>query len=221
MTGRKGVAHALEAIIAAFVLFVFILSITNLGGTDPAARTTTIQKQTINILHALDVNGSLRPAVEDQDLSSLTSLVADHVQTRNVEIALLTVNSTSTEASFTTQYTDTFQVTGAAEQEELRLWYRDAAAPNVSINGAAVSNNTGTLTDQYETLDISAETVNGENTVQIDVAGSSSIGYSIDVYNRQQSGQPPTDSDVFTTSYLVSGGNTTFAPAEVTVISWN
>ncbi len=217
---RKGVAHVLESIIAAFILFLFVLTTTMTGGPDPGQQAATIHEQTYNTLQTLDRNGSLRPAAVQNDLSTIQAMVSQYTPGRTVEIGILALNATTRNVAFTEQHTDSFAVTDAVEQQHLRVWYRDATAPNISINGDAITNNTGTLQDEYTTFDISDVTAAGSNTLQIDAADDAVIGYSIDRYTHQQTGEPPANRNVFTASYTVSGTNTTFSPVEVTVISW-
>jgi hypothetical protein len=209
----------LEAIIAAFILFLFVLSATTMGGPDTDRQSRTIHEQTYNTLQTLDRNGSLRPAALDHDLT-IRSMIAQYTPERNVEVAILALNATTRNPTFTGQHTASFTVTDAVEQEQLRVWYRDATAPNISVNGNAVENTTGTLQDEYTALDITDATTIGSNTLQIDTVGAATVGYSIEQYVQRQTGAAPANRDVFTTSYMVSGGNTTFAPVEVTVISW-
>lgn len=216
---RKGVVHVIEAIIATFLLLSFLLFM-----TQPADRTdveaTLTHKTMFQTLQALDTAGELRGPAYQQDLDTIKDLVQNHTNNRAIEIALLTLNTTSQEAAFTSTHEINVTVRNTTERQILRVWYRDAAAPNVSVNDQFIANNTGTLTDEYEAYDIVEHTTTGENTVTVDVSGSSRIGYSIDIYDREQSAEPPAARSVFTTSYPVSGVNTSFFPVEVTILSW-
>jgi hypothetical protein len=217
---RKGAAHVVEAILAAGILIFFVLSITTLSSPDAGQETALIQQQTQNVLKSLDRNGTLRQAAVQRDLGTLRAAVTQYIPDRQVAIAVYGLNTTSHDISFTGQHTTTFAVTDTIERQRLRIWYRNTTAANISIDGQFIANHTGRRVDQYDTYRIDGATSIGDNTLQIDATGSADIGYSIDQHTRHQTGEPPADRTVFTTSYMVSGRNTTFAPTEVTVISW-
>lgn len=216
---RMGVTYVLEAILAAFVLLFFVLVMTQTG-VGPADTGSDLTERTYHVLSALDTAGMIRGPALDGDLNRLEDRVQNHLPGQQIAVAQLTVNSTTAEPSFSTTHTRNISVTADTERQVLRLWYRDATAPNVSIAGTYITNHTGTVTDQQETFDISQYTSTGTNTLQIDVSGSSRIGYSADIYDRERSGTPPSTADVFTSSYIVSGANTSFQPAEVTMLAW-
>lgn len=216
---RKGVAYVLEAIIAAFLMLFFVLLMTQspLAADGPQQMTGERMHET---LHALDTVDKLRGPAHAQDLDQLEDLIDEHMPGHQVAVTVRTLNSTTGDPKISTTYTETFDVTEHADRQELRLWYRDATAPNVSINGQSVASDAGTVSGEQEQLDITPYTEMGENTLTIDVTDTSRIGYSIDVHDQMRSGQPPTGSDVFTASYPVSGVNSSFHPVEVTVLSW-
>lgn len=216
---RKGVIHVLEAVLAA-ILLLGLLILASPTEDSSNVQGKRVQEQVFRTLHSLDTAGQLRSPVAARNVEQVRTLVEQRLPDRNVEVAMLVLNQTTDETTFAGTHTDTFTVGDATERETVRIWYRDAAAPNVSINGNYISNHTGMVQDEYETIDIVQATTTGTNTFRIDVAASSDIGYSIDVYERLETGTPPGNRDVFTTSYLVSGVNESAHPTEVTVISW-
>ncbi len=218
-TERQGSIPVIEAFIAAFILLFFIAIMTQAPMTAPE-QDSALTERAHHVLTALDTAGQLRGSALAVDLDRITDRVQTYLPGQQVATALLALNSTTAEHTFNTAHTRNFTVSGATERQVLRLWYRDAAAPNVSISGTYIVNNTGTVTGEQAVIDITPYTVIGTNTLRIDVAGSSRIGYSIDIYDRERSGTPPSTANVFTSSYTVSGVNSSFHPTEVTVLTW-
>ncbi|MDY6768573.1 MAG: hypothetical protein SVW02_00485 [Candidatus Nanohaloarchaea archaeon] len=216
---RSGIVHTLESLVAA-ILFLFLVvviaqqvSSAGEGGPDLGLRTR-------NVVEAMDTAGRLRPPVSNRSLGILKDRVDTHLSGINVEVSVMEVNATADTATFSGTHTRTFTVNQSnVENEELRLWFEQAAAPNVSVNGNYLLNTTGTV-DTHETLDIGAETGGGSNEMQIDVASTSTVSYSIDIYERYDTGSPPSGTDVVSTTYLIGGMNHTFEPAEVSVQAW-
>ncbi len=214
---RIGAIYVIEAVIAAFILLFFMLVLTQAPLLDSG---TEVRDKTPHVIDTLDTAGEIADPAHRQDVDALASLIRDHVPHRQIEVALLTVNSTTGEPSIFADYSRTFDVTETTESAVLRVWYRDATAPNISINQEPVLNNTGTVQDEQARTDISDLVEPGENTLHIDVADTSQIGYSIEVYDRIRSGTPPPGVNVFTSTHLLTGTNTSFQPVEVTVLAW-
>lgn len=212
--------HSIEAVIATLLFLVFIITVLPRVTTGESEQ-ETVQRQAQNVLSSLDTAGELRPPVVERNVSALQDRIASRLSPHPVEISLLTMNATGDRVRFTGTHSRAFQVNDSiAERERLRVWYRDAAAPNVSVGAVSIANHTGTVTDTYEDYDIADATVDGDNTLEIDVDGSSLVAYSIEITNRRRTGTAPTDTDTFSIPYMVAGANTTFLPAEVTVITW-
>lgn len=219
LTARRGVIHTLESLLAAILFLFLVVSISQRVapqqdvGPDIALRTR-------NVVETLDTGGQLRQPVTNQSLGILENRVENRLPGLNVGVAATILNATAGTATFTDETSATFTVNASAVRSEtLRLWFDDAVAPNVTVNGDAVTNNTGTV-DGYETVGIADETVDGVNELNISVAGTSTVGYSIDIQERYDTGSPPTGTDVISVTYTIGGRNQSFQPAEVSVQAW-
>ncbi|MCJ7478923.1 MAG: hypothetical protein MUP63_01975 [Candidatus Nanohaloarchaeota archaeon QJJ-7] len=216
---RKGVIHTIESILAAIIFLMLIITLSqqvDVGGEIGP----DIKIRERNALETLDLSGELRPPAENQSVSILRDRLDDHLNALNVEAALLHVNTTQDTVSFSGTHTETFTVNNSAvERQVLHLWFEGTEAPNASINGNPVYQNTGTV-DGYEKVDISDETVDGDNTLEIETAAASKVSYSVDIYEYRTTGEPPSDTDVISASYPISGYNVSFAPVEVSVQAW-
>jgi len=219
MTKRTGVIHVLEAVIAAVILFFFLLVVLPSAEQD----TTTgfdPDREAFRILDALDTGGSLRTAAMNDNWTQIKESVAAYLPTRTVEIAAVTLNTTNNQSTFTDSHTAAFYVNGTVDRQTLRIWYRDADTPTVSVNDQQVASLSGAVSDRYETYDIAAETTEGENTLNISVDSQSTVGYSIDRYMRTETGLPPAGVTAVTSSYLLAGINSSFRPTEVNALTW-
>lgn len=204
---------------AAIILLTFAVFAAPAPGTTERPG-TTINQETRHILSVLDTAGGLRPAAVRQDVQQIHAWVADEVAGRPVGIVLTVVNTTSNRTAVTDRQTVQFSVnTSRARRQILRVWYRDATALNTTVNGDHVANHTGVVSG-YEEFDLSTETGHGTNKVTFTGAGSSIIGYSIEIYNRVQYQPPPADTNVYTGSRFFSGSNASIMPVEVTAVSW-
>ncbi len=216
---RTGQIHTLESIIAAILFLTFITTILpNLSGSPAIA--PIIEQETRQVLTAHDTVSDLRGPIIDRDMDALRDRL-DTTATRRVEVALTATNVTTDRTTFTDRTTATFHVNAStAVRQELRLWYRDATAPNVTVNGDPVANRTGVQDGNHTVNDIAPYTAGGSNTLAIETAGTATVGYTIEITDRLRTAMPPSGVNVYTASYMISGANTTLHPAEVTVFSW-
>ncbi|MDY6776732.1 MAG: hypothetical protein SVQ76_01340 [Candidatus Nanohaloarchaea archaeon] len=216
LTRRKGVVHTLESLIAAMMFLFFVLAIGQ--QVDTAGGGANLELRTRHILTTLDSAGDLRKDVLQRNLSEVEDAL-DNYTSSNMMVAGLYLNQTAFSGTFSGTHSRDFSVhESMTDREILRVWYRDADSPVVEINGEVVDSLSGTVSD-YRSYDISGNTVNGSNTLNISVDSSSTLGYSLELYERKSTGTPPEATDLFTTSYMVSGWKN-FSPAEVTVVSW-
>lgn len=220
MTGttRSGVIHVLESVIAATLLLLFLVTVmptADQTGTD----TRTTAQRVHHVLSTLDATGDLR-SLAYSDLETLRDRVATYLPGRQVEIAVTYVNSTVNHTRFDGTHSTDFTVPTGAEEHILHVWYRDAAAPNITVNGASVDETATDRVNDHEQYDITGMTAVGTNELDITVSDTSRIGYTIDTRVRERTGAPPENQDVFTTSYTISGNSAHVTPMEVTVLSW-
>lgn len=210
----KGQIHSIESLTAAILFMFFLVTVlpTVAPGTD---ETLSIDTRVRSTLGTLDTTGRLRGPLLDQDLGEVRDRVADPIVGMDQEVAGLYLNSTTGRSVGDT--TVQFRVDKDATADELlRVWDRDGDIASITVEGSSLP----PPTDGYETYRISRYTGDGANTLSIDTAAGSAVGYSIDRYVAMETGVPPDDANVFTTSYFVAGANATFFPVEVTVASW-
>lgn len=211
--------HVLEAVIAAVLLFGFMLAVMP-SETSDTNTGATVNTMVYNILSSLDNGDALRDAAVNQDLGRIDQQVSQYMSGHGTNVALTSLNTTYDRARFADFHDTVFPSTDTAERETLRLWFWNADAPTVTVNGNTVYSTTGTLQDAYRTVDIAAETVDGTNTLNISVDSASFVGYSVDRVEHRIDQEPPGSAEVTATAYTLAGVNDTFAPQEVTVLSW-
>lgn len=216
---RKGVTHVLESIIAALLLFFFVLAVMPTAN-QPSSQDSAIDDRAYHTLAALDTAGKLQKPAVNGNASDIKQIVEPHLPGRQIEIALFTLNATSKELDWTNQHTASFSVPETAETETLRIWLDNTTNLTVGVNGQQLATYTGNRQNTYEKIDISGATTTGANTLNLTVSSPSHARYSIDRYYATQTGAPPSTADARTTSYMVGGSATTFTPVEVTIISW-
>lgn len=211
--------HTIEAVLAAILFLFFIVTVTPQAGPDTAGG-EEVDRRAVNTLEALDMNDSLRAPATGRDLETIRDRVVDHMAGRSVEISGLFLNVTGGRETFSTAHTDSFPVNDTnVERQVLRVWYEDAVSPNVSVNGNEVAGLTGTV-DGYSEYDISGDTSDGTNNLTVTVSSESTVGYTVEIYEREDTGTPPSGTDILTTSYIIGGDNASFNPVEVSVLSW-
>lgn len=216
---RKGILHTVEAVLAAILFLFFILTVSPQSGPDTAGG-EQVDRRARNTLNVMDLNNTLRDPAENRSLGIVKNRVEELITARSVEVSGLFLNTTSDRATFSSSHSDAFRVNqSAVEKAALRVWYEDARSPNITVNGNDVASLTGTV-DDYREYDILDETGDNRNNLTIDVTSSSTVGYTVDVYERERTGDPPSDTDVLTTSYVIGGHNGTFSPVEVSILSW-
>ncbi|MFB6265933.1 MAG: hypothetical protein ABEI07_02505, partial [Candidatus Nanohaloarchaea archaeon] len=215
----KGVIHTVEAVLAAILFLFFLLAVMPRMTSQPEPQ-ENVDRRVMKTLRTMDLNNSLRGPLTERNISEVKDRISSHIDAMSVEISALFLNSTTGHATFSSSLSRQFQVDrGLAERVELRIWFEDAESPNVSVNGNTVDRFTGTV-DSYHSYEVLNYTSDGSNTFRINVSGSSEAGYTIGVYERNRTGQPPEEVEVFSTSYMVSGNGTSYVPVEVSVLSW-
>ncbi|MDY6761957.1 MAG: hypothetical protein SVY41_02830, partial [Candidatus Nanohaloarchaea archaeon] len=216
---RSGLIHTLEALLGAILFLVLVVGVSQ--QVDTGVETgPDIAVRAENTLETLDLGGELRPPLANQSLEMVRRRVDDRLSGLSVEVTARYLNATASTVTTSGTYTDTFPVNASnAERQTLRLWFDSAAAPNVSVAGTYVTNNTVTV-DGYEQYDISGVTQDGDNELQIDVAARSTVSYSVDIVEQYSTGVPPAETDVISVPYPVSGSNVSFQPVEVSVQVW-
>ncbi|MDY6765849.1 MAG: hypothetical protein SVW77_00620 [Candidatus Nanohaloarchaea archaeon] len=219
LTTRSGLIHTLEALLGAMLFLVLVVGVSQQVNVD-AQTGPDIVVRSENTLEALDAGGDLRPPVANRSLDILRDRIDDRLSGLSVEVSAHYLNATADTVTTAGTYTDTFPVnTSNVQQQRLRLWFDDAQAVNVSVSGDYVTNNTGTVNGSAQ-YDISGVTVDGDNELQIDAAGTSTVSYSVEIEERYITGTPPATTDVVAVPYPVSGSNVSFQPVEVSVQAW-
>lgn len=216
----KGQIHSIEALTAAILFMFFLVTVlpTVAPGTD---ETPSIDTRVRSTLRTLDTAGRMRGPLLDHDLGTVHDRVEGPIVGMDQEVAALYLNTTAGRRTFSGSASVAFRVDLPRTSDAvLRIWYRDAEDPTVSVNGRTIASLTGTVADEYETYRLNGALQDGANTLQIDVSAASTVGYSVDRYVAEETGRPPGDVNIFTTSYFVAGANATFLPVEVTVASW-
>ncbi len=219
LTRRSGIIHTLESLLAAILFLVLVVGVSQQVNVDAQTGPDVVVRAESTV-EALDVGGELRPPVANRSLELLRDRVDDRLSGLDVEVSVRYLNATADTVTISDSHTDTFHVNQSnVQQETLRLWFDGAAAPNVSVGGTDITTQTGTV-DGYEEYDISSATSDGDNTLQIDVAGTSTVSYSVDIEELYRTGEPPANTDVVAVPYPISGSNVSFHPAEVSVQVW-
>ncbi|MCK4550831.1 MAG: hypothetical protein KAT91_02665, partial [Candidatus Aenigmarchaeota archaeon] len=111
--------------------------------------------------------------------------------------------------------------TGTLEYVFLDVAFTSAQDPKIYVNGTPVLIKSGVVSGTTETVDITSNTVTGNNTVQFNFTSSAAFVYRLIVTKSIDLGSLPQKKDINTVSYIVSGINSTVLPTELRVYLWD
>ena len=219
-TIKKGALRTMEAFISFIIVMSFILIIMPAITHTPDSSPDKL-KYTYTAFKALEKQGLLRQYAYDGNLTGLNeSMYALLPPTYNFTVGITSANAThkSVSGNYSFNYTAD---TGTLEYVFLDVAFTSAQDPKIYVNGTPVLIKSGVVSGTTETVDITSNTVTGNNTVQFNFTSSAAFVYRLIVTKSIDLGSLPQKKDINTVSYIVSGINSTVLPTELRVYLWD
>lgn len=200
--GTKGQVKTVEAVIAAFLLLIFVQSFYTLP--KPPKRSWDEKKIIYSSLKSMDKNGSLRTAAIEGNVDRIEANLRQRVPDRfNLSVSLVTVDEYESNKDITFSVPPEFKVIyGKLEYKEL------SKASSASLNGVEIEL-------EGEPIELSPTRFQDNNQFNV-----TDLNYELKVYRSDRSGGLPINKDIKGISYFLSGKNSTFKLSEVRVNFW-
>ncbi|MCK5474484.1 MAG: hypothetical protein KAI53_03695 [Candidatus Aenigmarchaeota archaeon] len=216
---KKGSLHIIESFIAFMIVMSFLFFImpviTNISNT------TEIKiKYLHSALDTLEKNGNLREYALCENIVGLNESIYELVPlTYNFTVGISSVNASdkSTSGNYSFNYAAD---TGKIDYAFLDIVFLSAEDPEIYVNGNSAFNQSGIVSGNRETIDITSSTITGENIVQFNFTGTATVDYRLLVSQTEILGDIPGGKDIIVVNYVLSGANSTFKPTEVRMYLW-
>ncbi|NOR85364.1 hypothetical protein GQ473_04545 [archaeon] len=216
---KKGAMHTIEAFISFFIVISFILTVM------PATTITddTTQLKINNVYMSLDYlekTGQLKEYIINKDLVSLNTSLYDLLpKTYDFSVGMSTLNAThkTTSGNYTFNYSAN---SSSLDYVYLNLAFKTAQNPTIYVNGNPVLITPGDVSGTSNKIDITDETINGINVVQLNFTVNTNTNYNLIISHFKELESLTTINNIRMINYLVSGVNNTFMPAELRVYVW-
>ncbi|MCK5594336.1 MAG: hypothetical protein KAI18_03775 [Candidatus Aenigmarchaeota archaeon] len=218
MKKRKGAMHALEALLAFSIVSMFILFVT------PSINISELNGHKTNYVYStletLETKGLLRSYASENNLTGLNTTLADLLpETYNFAVGISRLNAThktisgNHSANYSADTTKLDYIT-------LDLIFDTATDPNIYLNDALIYSQTGDASGVLDSIDLTTSTVSGENSLVFNFTGSSTFDYRLSISESEDLSTPPSQKDIDTVNYFISGIDSTFRPTIVRVYLW-
>jgi len=216
---KKGGMHTIEAFIAFAIVLSFLLflmpAITKVP--DTTNKITYVQ----GALKSIEKTGILREYVLSRNLTGLNESLYEFIfPLYNFTVGMSTVNATHNSASMNYSFNYTADA-GKLEYALLSVGFKSAQDPRVYVNGNLVLSQAGNAAGVREIIDITGNTITGENIVQFNFSGSPNYDYRLLVSEYDELSALPDSKNINTVSYVLAGANSTFRPVEIRVYVWD
>ena len=216
---KKGAMHTIEAFIAFMIVMSFLFfimpAITNIPNT-----TESKIKYIHSALIILEKNGNLREYALSKNIIGLNESMYELVPlTYNFTVGMSYVNASdkSTSGNYSFNYTAD---AGKIDYVFLDVVFLSAADPKIYVNEGSVLSQSGDVSGNRETIDITSSTITGENTIQFNFTGTATFDYRLLVSQTETLEDIPDGKDILIVNYVLSGANSTFRPTEVRIYLW-
>lgn len=215
---RKGVMHTLEALLAFSVVTTFILFVT------PSINISELNGHKTNYVYStletLETKGLLRTYATENNLTGLNTTLTDLLpETYNFAVGMSRLNATHRTLSGNHSFNCTADTT-KLDYATLDLIFDTATDPKIYINGNLIYSQTGDASGVLESIDLTDSTISGENTLTFNFTGSSTFDYRLSISESEDLSTPPSQKDIDTVNYFISGIDNTFKPTIVRVYLW-
>lgn len=200
--GTKGQIKTVEAVIAAFLLLIFVQGFYTLP--ELPERSWDEKKIIYSSLKSMDKNGSLRTAAVKGNVDRIEANLRQKVPDRfNLSVSLVTVDEYENNKDITFSVPPEFKVIyGKLEYKKL------SKASNASLNGVEI---------ELEDKPIKIKSDHFQDSNQFNVTD---LNYELKVYRSDTSRGLPINKDIKGVSYFLSGKNSTFKLSEVRINFW-
>lgn len=221
---RKGGIHTIEATIAFIAVTGFIIFIMpNL--TDREDTSAIKRNYVYGSLSNLEKTGKLNDLTVAGNLSGIAielnkTLAAPMKFTVGMSKLNVTFGTVYPKESQSQDYINFTADTNTLDSAKIELEYVNATSPVVYANGNPVLNRTGEQARIFETIDMTSETISGQNSIALETSNNATINYRLRIVSSLELGSRPAKKTVNTVNYMVAGNASTFEPTEIRVYIW-
>ena len=216
---KKGAMHTIEAFISFVIVIGFIMTV--MPAMIPLDDTTQTKANSVYMsFDYLEKTGQLKEYIIDEDLVSLNTSLYDLIpKTYSYSVGMSTINAThkATSGNYTFNYTAN---TSKLDYVFLNMAFKTAQDPTIYVNSNPVLTQTGDVSGTSEKIDITEQTINGNNTVQFNFSTNTNTNYNLLVSQSSELESLENIDNIRMINYLVSGVNDTFRLAELRVYLW-
>ena len=216
---KKGAMHTVESFISFVIVVGFIMTV--MPVLTPIDNTSQTKINNIYMsLDYLEKTGQLKEYIIDEDLVSLNTSIYNLIpKTYHFSVGMSTINATHkpTSGNYTFNYTAN---TTKLDYVFLNLVFKTAQNPTIYVNGNLVLTKTGDVSGTTNKIDITEQTINGNNIVQLNFSTNTNTNYNLLVSQSSELKSLNNIENIRTINYLVSGVNDTFIPTELRVYVW-
>ena len=221
---KKGGIHTIEATIAFIAVAGFIIFVMP-GLVDREDVSAVKRNYVYGSLSNLEKTGKLNDLAVAGNLSGIAveinkTLAAPMKFTVGMSKLNVTVGTVYPKESQSQDYINFTADASALDSAKVELEYVNATNPVVYANGNLVSNRTGEHVRIFETLDITPETISGQNSIALETSNNATINYRLRIMSSLELGVRPAKKTINTINYMVAGNASTFEPAEIRVYIW-
>ncbi len=217
---KKGGLHTIESFIAFMIVMSFLFfimpAITNISDT-----TESKMKYIHGALTTLEKNGNLREYAISKNITGLNKSMYELIpSTYNFTVGISSVNASdkSTSGNYSFNYSAD---AGKIDYVFLDIVFLSAEDPKIYVNGGSVLSQSGVVSGNRETIDLTSSTITGENKVQFNFTGTATFDYRLLVSQTEILEGIPDGKDIIIVNYVLSGTNSTFMPTEVRIYLWD
>ena len=216
---KKGAMHTIEAFISFLIVISFILTV--MPALIPFDDTTQIKINNVYMsLDYLEKTGQLNEYAINEDLVGLNNSLYNLIpKTYGYSVGMSTINAThkTTSGNYTFNYTAN---TSKLDYVYLNLVFKTALNPTIYVNGNSVLTKSGDVSGTSNKIDITEQTINGNNIVQLNFSVNTNTNYNLLISQSSELESLDNIDNIHMINYLVSGVNDTFMPAELRVYVW-
>ena len=216
---KKGAMHTVESFISFVIVVGFIMTV--MPVLTPIDNTSQTKINNVYMsLDYLEKTGQLKEYIIDEDLVSLNASLYNLIpKTYHFSVGMSTINATHkmTSGNYTFNYAANLL---NLDYVFLNLAFKTALNPTIYVNGNPVLTQTGDVSGTSNKIDITEQTINGNNIVQLNFTSNTNTNYNLIISQSSELESLENIENIRIINYLVSGVNDTFMPGEFRVYLW-
>ena len=225
MTKRHGFVRTLEGAAATLILLSFIFYV-----IPQVPEETKISEDTKNYV-AHSIKNMEKSGALDNIIGATTNFtyIKNALNTTiprdiNYTISVTKLNTTSGTVFSEESYKGgniTYTVNNTIfSYAEIILGFTNATNPSIYENGQEIYTYTGQHSENDITLDLTLDTTDGENNIEIRTENNSSVDYILMIGNEETLEDTPADKAIGTVTYILSGKDSNFEPSVLKIYLW-